>query len=142
MRFGTTTNYYIIANHYVTIHYIVSIHTDNNIEVTSLGMASSLADLEGKNLNYVKNEEAGLLLFQTLLLLVNSLVLRRNSGMKDSTKIVNRYDTRLYLATHKVYGGEARLLSKEKGDKIESKASLLAALDYYVSMQSGIFISS
>ncbi|KAF6155043.1 hypothetical protein GIB67_035790 [Kingdonia uniflora] len=55
---------------------------------------------------------------------------------------VNRYDTRLYLASHKVYGGEARLLSKEKGAKIEGKASLLAALDYYVSMQSEIFIST
>ncbi|KAF6152898.1 hypothetical protein GIB67_033469 [Kingdonia uniflora] len=41
-----------------------------------------------------------------------------------------------------VYGGEARLLSKEKGAKIESKASLLAPLDYYASMQSEIFISA
>ncbi|KAF6143494.1 hypothetical protein GIB67_029663 [Kingdonia uniflora] len=66
--------------------------------------------------------------------------------------------TRLYLASHKVYGGEARisslrnlfplmedkksLVSKEKRAKIEGKASLLAALDYYVSMQSDIFISA
>ncbi|KAF6158074.1 hypothetical protein GIB67_014868 [Kingdonia uniflora] len=41
-----------------------------------------------------------------------------------------------------VYGGEARLLSKEKGGKIEGKASLLVVLDYYVSMQSEIFIST
>ncbi|KAF6152715.1 hypothetical protein GIB67_021375 [Kingdonia uniflora] len=46
-----------------------------------------------------------------------------------------------FLTTY-VYGGEARLLSTEKGAKIEGKASLLAALDYYVSMQSGIFISA
>ncbi|KAF6146821.1 hypothetical protein GIB67_018474 [Kingdonia uniflora] len=58
------------------------------------------------------------------------------------TTAVNRYDTRLYLASHKVYGGKTRLLSKEKGDKIEGKASLLAVLDYYVSMQSKIFISA
>ncbi|KAJ1424774.1 putative O-fucosyltransferase, plant [Sesbania bispinosa] len=58
--------------------------------------------------------------------------------------------TRLYLASHKVYGGEARLatLSKlfpfmedkkslasaEDLAKVKGKASLLAAVDYYVSM--------
>ncbi|KAF5740149.1 hypothetical protein HS088_TW11G00215 [Tripterygium wilfordii] len=67
-------------------------------------------------------------------------------------------NTRLYLASHKVYGGEARistlqklfpamedkksLVSKEELAKVEGKASLLAAVDYYVSMQSDIFISA
>ncbi|KAA8528358.1 hypothetical protein F0562_035713 [Nyssa sinensis] len=66
--------------------------------------------------------------------------------------------TRLYLASHKVYGGEARistlrklfplmedkksLASTEERFKVEGKASLLAAVDYYVSMQSDIFISA
>ncbi|XP_027354871.1 O-fucosyltransferase 31-like [Abrus precatorius] len=66
--------------------------------------------------------------------------------------------TRLYLASHKVYGGEARLatlsklfplmedkkslVSMEKLAKVKGKASLLAAVDYYVSMQSDIFISA
>ncbi|XP_042499119.1 O-fucosyltransferase 31-like [Macadamia integrifolia] len=66
--------------------------------------------------------------------------------------------TRLYLASHKVYGGEARiaslrmlfplmenkksLASAEERAKIEGKASLLAAVDYYVSMHSDIFISA
>ncbi|PQQ00725.1 uncharacterized protein Pyn_20492 [Prunus yedoensis var. nudiflora] len=66
--------------------------------------------------------------------------------------------TRLYLASHKVYGGEARistlrrlfplmedkksLASAEERAKVEGKASLLAAVDYYVSMQSDIFISA
>ncbi|KAF8377382.1 hypothetical protein HHK36_030759 [Tetracentron sinense] len=66
--------------------------------------------------------------------------------------------TRLYLASHKVYGGEARisalrklfplmedkksLTSEEERSKIKGKASLLAAVDYYVSMQSDIFISA
>lgn len=66
--------------------------------------------------------------------------------------------TRLYLASHKVYGGEARistlrklfpLLEDKKSlavdeelSKVEGKASLLAAVDYYVSMQSDIFISA
>ncbi|KAJ4966438.1 hypothetical protein NE237_018287 [Protea cynaroides] len=66
--------------------------------------------------------------------------------------------TRLYLASHKVYGGEARiaalrmlfplmedkksLASSEERAKIQGKASLLAAVDYYVSMQSDIFISA
>ncbi|PIA52310.1 hypothetical protein AQUCO_01000285v1 [Aquilegia coerulea] len=56
--------------------------------------------------------------------------------------------TRLYLASHKVYGGEARistlrnlfplmedkksLASTEERAKIKGKASLLAAVDYYV----------
>ncbi|KAF6134431.1 hypothetical protein GIB67_036886 [Kingdonia uniflora] len=66
------------------------------------------------------------------------------SGTGDIIRniLVNRYDTQLYLASHKVYGGEAKLLSTEKGAKIEGKASLLAALDYNVSMQSEIFISA
>ncbi|KAG2698741.1 hypothetical protein I3760_07G163200 [Carya illinoinensis] len=67
-------------------------------------------------------------------------------------------NTRLYLASHKVYGGEARistlrqlfplmedkksLSSVEERTKVEGKASLLAAVDYYVSMQSDIFISA
>uniref|UniRef100_A0A2N9FKT9 O-fucosyltransferase family protein n=1 Tax=Fagus sylvatica TaxID=28930 RepID=A0A2N9FKT9_FAGSY len=67
-------------------------------------------------------------------------------------------NTRLYLASHKVYGGEARistlrklfplmedkksLASVEERAKVEGKASLLAAVDYYVSMQSNIFISA
>ncbi|KAM7514498.1 hypothetical protein LguiA_004081 [Lonicera macranthoides] len=67
-------------------------------------------------------------------------------------------DTRLYLASHKVYGGEARistlrklfplmedkksLASAEERTEVEGKASLLAAVDYYVSMQSDIFISA
>ncbi|KAL6575868.1 O-fucosyltransferase 31 [Orobanche hederae] len=66
--------------------------------------------------------------------------------------------TRLYLASHKVYGGEARILtlrnlfplmedkkslaSSEERAQIKGKASLLAAVDYYVSMQSDIFISA
>ncbi|KAI4307494.1 hypothetical protein L6164_030673 [Bauhinia variegata] len=66
--------------------------------------------------------------------------------------------TRLYLASHKVYGGEARiatlrklfplmedkksLASAEERANVEGKASLLAAVDYYVSMQSDIFISA
>ncbi|PIN01164.1 hypothetical protein CDL12_26332 [Handroanthus impetiginosus] len=66
--------------------------------------------------------------------------------------------TRLYLASHKVYGGEARistlrslfplmedkksLASSEERANIKGKASLLAAVDYYVSMHSDIFISA
>ncbi|RWW31760.1 hypothetical protein GW17_00003604 [Ensete ventricosum] len=66
--------------------------------------------------------------------------------------------TRLYLASHKVYGGEARisslrklfplmddkrsLASEEELAKVEGKASLLAAVDYHVSMHSDIFISA
>lgn len=66
--------------------------------------------------------------------------------------------TRLYLASHKVYGGEARistlrqlfpfmedkksLASVEELSQIKGKASLLAAVDYYVSMHSDIFISA
>ncbi|KAF6149513.1 hypothetical protein GIB67_003661, partial [Kingdonia uniflora] len=65
-----------------------------------------------------------------------------NMIMSLPTRLSLRYDTRLYLASHKVYGGEARLLSKEKGAKNEGNASLLAALDYYVSIQSKIFISA
>ncbi|CAN8251521.1 unnamed protein product [Cochlearia groenlandica] len=67
-------------------------------------------------------------------------------------------NTRLYLASHKVYGGEARisalrqvfpkmedkrsLASSEERARIKGKASLLAALDYYVSMHSDIFVSA
>lgn len=67
-------------------------------------------------------------------------------------------DTRLYLASHKVYGGEARiaslrklfplmedkksLASEKERAKVEGKASLLAAVDYYVSMHTDIFISA
>ncbi|CAJ2641130.1 unnamed protein product [Trifolium pratense] len=66
--------------------------------------------------------------------------------------------TRLYLASHKVYGGKARLetlselfpfmedkkslVSEEKLAMVKGKASLLAAVDYYVSMHSDIFISA
>ncbi|KAH6808109.1 O-fucosyltransferase family protein [Perilla frutescens var. frutescens] len=66
--------------------------------------------------------------------------------------------TRLYLASHKVYGGEARistlrslfplmedkksLASSEERAQIKGKSSLLAAVDYYVSMHSDIFISA
>ncbi|XP_021642767.1 O-fucosyltransferase 31 isoform X2 [Hevea brasiliensis] len=66
--------------------------------------------------------------------------------------------TRLYLASHKVYGGEARistlkqlfpmmedkksLASAEELVEVEGKASLLAAVDYYVSLQSNVFISA
>lgn len=66
--------------------------------------------------------------------------------------------THLYLASHKVYGGEARisalrnlfplvedkksLASSEERAQIKGKASLLAAVDYYVSMHSDIFISA
>ncbi|XP_076940309.1 O-fucosyltransferase 39-like isoform X1 [Bidens hawaiensis] len=66
--------------------------------------------------------------------------------------------TRLYLASHKVYGGEARisalrqlfpymedkksLASSAERAKIKGKASLSAAVDYYVSMHSDIFISA
>lgn len=69
-----------------------------------------------------------------------------------------RNDTRLYLASHKVYGGEARistllklfpfmedkksLASDEELAEVEEKASMLAAVDYYVSMRSDIFISA
>ncbi|CAO2834532.1 unnamed protein product [Amaranthus hypochondriacus] len=67
-------------------------------------------------------------------------------------------NTRLYLASHKVYGGEARistllklfplledkrsLATADEREKVEGKASLLAAVDYYVSMHSDIFISA
>ncbi|KAH0451312.1 hypothetical protein IEQ34_018611 [Dendrobium chrysotoxum] len=66
--------------------------------------------------------------------------------------------TRLYLASHKVYGGEARisslrklfplmenkksLASSDELVKVEGKASLLAAVDYYVSIKSDVFISA
>ncbi|XP_071923744.1 O-fucosyltransferase 31 isoform X2 [Coffea arabica] len=66
--------------------------------------------------------------------------------------------TRLYLASHKVYGGEARistlkklfpymedkksLSSAEERAKVDGKSSLLAAVDYYVGMQSDIFVSA
>ncbi|KAK3030746.1 hypothetical protein RJ639_036550 [Escallonia herrerae] len=66
--------------------------------------------------------------------------------------------TRLYLASHKVYGGEARistlrklfplmedkksLASADELAEVNGKASVLAAIDYYVSMQSDIFISA
>ncbi|XP_047049050.1 O-fucosyltransferase 39-like isoform X3 [Lolium rigidum] len=66
--------------------------------------------------------------------------------------------TRLYLASHKVYGGEARisslrklfplmedkrsLASEDELAKVEGKASVLAALDYYISMHSDVFISA
>ncbi|WOK94261.1 hypothetical protein Cni_G02963 [Canna indica] len=66
--------------------------------------------------------------------------------------------TRLYLASHKVYGGEARISSlrklfplmddkkslatEEELTKVEGKASLLAAVDYLVSMHSDVFISA
>ncbi|CAN6449493.1 unnamed protein product [Victoria cruziana] len=66
--------------------------------------------------------------------------------------------TRLYLASYKVYGGEARistlrklfpwmddkksLASEEELAKVDGKASLLAAVDYYVSMHSDIFVSA
>ncbi|KAF3777727.1 Uncharacterized protein EJ110_NYTH45264 [Nymphaea thermarum] len=66
--------------------------------------------------------------------------------------------TRLYLASYKVYGGEARisalrklfplmedkksLASKEELAQVDGKASLLAAVDYYVSMRSDVFISA
>ncbi|XP_023003987.1 O-fucosyltransferase 39-like isoform X1 [Cucurbita maxima] len=67
-------------------------------------------------------------------------------------------NTRLYLASHKVYGGEARIstlrslfpLMEDKKSltsgselaQIKGKASLLAAVDYYVSLHSDIFISA
>ncbi|KAI3685961.1 hypothetical protein L1987_79630 [Smallanthus sonchifolius] len=67
-------------------------------------------------------------------------------------------DTRLYLASHKVYGGEARistlrklfplmedkksLASDKERAQVEKKASLLAAVDYYVSMHTDVFISA
>ncbi|KAL1536764.1 O-fucosyltransferase 31 [Salvia divinorum] len=67
-------------------------------------------------------------------------------------------NTRLYLASHKVYGGEARistlrslfplmedkkcLASSDERAQIKGKSSLLAAVDYYVSMHSDIFISA
>ncbi|KAK6938062.1 GDP-fucose protein O-fucosyltransferase [Dillenia turbinata] len=66
--------------------------------------------------------------------------------------------TRLYLASHKVYGGEARistlrqlfplmedkrsLTTPEERANVEGKASLMAAVDYHLSMQSDIFISA
>ncbi|KAL5556556.1 hypothetical protein UlMin_038792 [Ulmus minor] len=66
--------------------------------------------------------------------------------------------TRLYLASHKVFGGEARistlrelfplmedkksLTASEERSQIKGKASLLAAVDYYVGMHSDIFISA
>lgn len=66
--------------------------------------------------------------------------------------------TRLYLASHKVYGGEARisslrklfplmedkksLTSSDERSNIKGKASLLAAVDYYVSMHADIFVSA
>ncbi|PWA47305.1 O-fucosyltransferase family protein [Artemisia annua] len=67
-------------------------------------------------------------------------------------------DTRLYLTSHKVYGREARisalrklfplmddkksLASDKERAEVEGKASLLAAVDYYVSMHTDIFISA
>lgn len=64
----------------------------------------------------------------------------------------------LFLFSFQVYGGEARistlrklfplmedkksLASAEERAIVEGKASLLAAVDYYVSMQSDIFISA
>ncbi|KAJ8440070.1 hypothetical protein Cgig2_025269 [Carnegiea gigantea] len=67
-------------------------------------------------------------------------------------------NTRLYLASHKVYGGEARistlrklfprmedkrsLTTAEERANVEGKSSLLAAVDYLVSMESDIFISA
>ncbi|KAL7613928.1 hypothetical protein Lser_V15G06951 [Lactuca serriola] len=67
-------------------------------------------------------------------------------------------NTRLYLASHKVYGGEGRISALRKlfpqiEDKkslatsaeraqITGKASLSAAVDYYVSMHSDIFVSA
>ncbi|KAL8127518.1 hypothetical protein AgCh_014434 [Apium graveolens] len=66
--------------------------------------------------------------------------------------------TRLYLASHKVFGGEARistlrtlfplmedkksLASAEERANIKGKASLMSAVDYYVSMHSDIFVSA
>ncbi|XP_073220482.1 O-fucosyltransferase 39 isoform X2 [Cicer arietinum] len=66
--------------------------------------------------------------------------------------------THLYLASHKVYGGGARistlrqlfplmedkktLASSFERAQIKGKASLLAALDYYISVHSDIFISA
>eukprot|EP00252_Welwitschia_mirabilis_P011363 TRINITY_DN25556_c0_g1_i1.p1 TRINITY_DN25556_c0_g1~~TRINITY_DN25556_c0_g1_i1.p1 ORF type:complete len:518 (-),score=91.13 TRINITY_DN25556_c0_g1_i1:201-1754(-) len=66
--------------------------------------------------------------------------------------------TRLYLASHKVYGGEARisilrqlfplmenkksLATEEELKFLDGKASISAAVDYHVSMQSDIFISA
>ncbi|PWA60347.1 GDP-fucose protein O-fucosyltransferase [Artemisia annua] len=66
--------------------------------------------------------------------------------------------TRVYLASHKVYGGEARfsalrklfpqiedkksLASSMERSQIKGKASLSAAVDYYVSMHSDIFVSA
>lgn len=63
-----------------------------------------------------------------------------------------------FLGKFQVYGGEARistlrklfplmedkksLASAEELAKVEGKASLLAAVDYYVSMKSDIFISA
>ncbi|KAL1100499.1 hypothetical protein V6Z11_D05G233600 [Gossypium hirsutum] len=67
-------------------------------------------------------------------------------------------NTHLYLASHKVYGGEARIstlramfpLMEDKKSlasaielaEVEGKASLMAAVDYYVSLKSDIFISA
>ncbi|EPS73888.1 hypothetical protein M569_00867, partial [Genlisea aurea] len=66
--------------------------------------------------------------------------------------------TRLYLASHKVYGGEARisalrslfplmedkksLSSAEERRRINGKASLMAAVDYHVGLRSDIFVSA
>ncbi|KAK1410546.1 hypothetical protein QVD17_37083 [Tagetes erecta] len=66
--------------------------------------------------------------------------------------------TRLYLASHKVYGGEDRIAALKKlfpqiedkkslasaveRSQIKGKASLSAAVDYYVSMHSDIFVSA
>ncbi|KAF3324221.1 GDP-fucose protein O-fucosyltransferase [Carex littledalei] len=68
------------------------------------------------------------------------------------------HNTRLYLASHKVYGGESRisslrklfplmedkksLASSSELAKVQGKASLLAAVDYYVSIHSDVFISA
>ncbi|KAI9125191.1 hypothetical protein K1719_003807 [Acacia pycnantha] len=66
--------------------------------------------------------------------------------------------TRLYLASHKVYGGKARIStltrlfplmeskkslgSADELSQIKGNASLLAAVDYYVGLHSDIFISA
>ncbi|KAJ4745998.1 O-fucosyltransferase family protein [Rhynchospora pubera] len=68
------------------------------------------------------------------------------------------HNTRLYLASHKVYGGESRisslrrlfpliedkksLASDSELAKVQGKASLLAAVDYYLSIHSDVFISA
>ena len=81
-----------------------------------------------------------------------------NSGNRCLLLGLETWINDFFFFLNQVYGGEARistlrklfplmedkksLASVEERAKVEGKASLLAAVDYYVSMQSNIFISA